>query len=393
MDPQEASVRYVYDSRHLLHDPDLEVQYGIPLPIYEIPDRAEVIRRALASDDGFVATEPTDHGRDPIDAVHDPGLLRYLEHAWRDWRDWQAGQDVRRPVPAIVPDTVLHPSLRDGMGELPDPIAPIARIGRWCWDTMTPLVEGTYEAARAAVDVALSTADLVLAGERIAYGIARPPGHHAPRGSFGGYCFLNNAAIVAEHLARVSGERVAVLDVDYHHGNGTQQIFYDRADVFYASLHGDPARAYPYFVGFADERGTGPGLGTNLNIPLPAGCDAALYEEGLNRALDAIARFRPGTLVVSLGIDTYSLDPICDFALTTPAYHRIGARVARLDLPTIVIQEGGYFVPHLGENVRQWLRGAEGRDLDPPDREKTTGPGEDDGGLTGLPTPGPTTPP
>jgi acetoin utilization deacetylase AcuC-like enzyme len=351
-------MRYVYDPRHTLHNPETEVQLGVPMPMFEVPARAESIRQALAADPLFESVDPTEHGDEPILAIHDEGLLRYLERAWGEWRD------VVRDVPAIIPDTVLHPSLREGMGEAAETASPIGQIGRWCWDTMTPIVQGTYPAARAAVDVALTAADRVLGGERWAYGIARPPGHHAPHASFGGYCYFNNAAIVAEYVARRTGGRVAILDVDYHHGNGTQQIFYRRGDVFYASLHGDPDRAFPYFAGFAHERGIAEGEGTTLNIPLPAGCDDAMYLAHLRHALDALIDFGPATVVVSLGIDTYEQDPICDFALTTAAYHAVGEAAADLGLPMIVLQEGGYFVPHLGENVRQWLRGAAGAPLD-----------------------------
>ncbi len=180
-----------------------------------------------------------------------------------------------------------------------------------------------------------------------------PPGH-----------VFNNAAIVAEELVRRTGERVAILDVDYHHGNGTQQLFYARGDVLYVSLHGDPDRAYPYFAGFAEETGVDAGERTNLNLPLPLGCSNEEYLANLDRGLEAIGGFGGSTLVVSLGIDTYGRDPICDLALTTDAYHEAGRRVAALERSTIVLQEGGYFVPHLGENVRNWLLGLEGREPD-----------------------------
>jgi acetoin utilization deacetylase AcuC-like enzyme len=211
------------------------------------------------------------------------------------------------------------------------------------------------------VDVALTAADMVLSGERAAYGLCRPPGHHSPRAAFGGYCFFNNAAIAAQYLVARTGEPVAVLDLDYHHGNGTQQIFYRRDDVLYVSLHGDPDRAYPYFAGFSSETGAGAGEGTNLNIPLRAGCTDEEYLAAIDRALDRLAAFGGSTLVVSLGIDTYTEDPICDLALTTPAYAEIGRRVAATDRRLVILQEGGYFVPKLGENVVTWLRGAEGR--------------------------------
>jgi acetoin utilization deacetylase AcuC-like enzyme len=177
----------------------------------------------------------------------------------------------------------------------------------------------------------------------------------------GGYCYFNNAAIAAEDLARRTGGRVAILDVDYHHGNGTQQIFYARGDVLYVSLHGDPARAYPYFSGYAEETGAGPGTGATRNFPLPVGCGGEEYVANLDRALEAVDAFGEGPVVISLGIDTYRLDPICDLALTTEDYAEVGRRVAALGRPTVVLQEGGYFVPDLGENVRSWLRGLEPR--------------------------------
>jgi acetoin utilization deacetylase AcuC-like enzyme len=201
-------------------------------------------------------------------------------------------------------------------------------------------------------------------GERAAYGLCRPPGHHAPRAALGGYCFFNNAAIVAERVARQTGEPVAILDVDYHHGNGTQQIFYSRGDVLYVSLHGDPDRAYPYFAGWAEERGSGDGEGATLNFPLRARCPDEEYVAAMAQGLDAIRRFGGTTLVVSLGMDTYRRDPISDLALTTRVYHRIGELVESLGRRSVILQEGGYHVGQLGENVRQWLRGFEGREYD-----------------------------
>ncbi len=350
-------MKVVYTPAHLLHNPDTEVQFGIPLPMYEVPQRAEAIRRALEADGGFELVAPTEHGVAPVQAVHDPAMVRYLEQAWRDWR-------TAYTTPQAIPDTVLHPALREGMGPAPEPRGPLARLGYWCFETMNPIVPGTYQAARWAVDVALTAADLVVEGERAAYGLCRPPGHHAPRAAFGGYCFFNNAAIVAEDLVRRTGEPVAVLDVDYHHGNGTQQIFYARADVLYVSLHGHPDRAYPYFAGFEDETGAGAGEGANLNLPLPAGCTDGQYLEALDRALDRIAAHGGSLVVVSLGFDTYGQDPIADFALTTPTYHEVGRRVAALGRRLVILQEGGYFLPHLGANAVNWLRGAEGREPD-----------------------------
>lgn len=348
----------VSSATHRRHAPSHELADGEAIDIFEVPERAETIRRALEADGGFALVEPTEHGVEPILAVHDAAMLAYLEDAWREWRS--SGETADE----IFPDTFPLPALRERMGAMREPESPRAKIGRWCFDTSTPLVEGTYEAARSAVDAALTGVDLILGGERSAYALCRPPGHHAARAMFGGYCYLNNAAIAADELARRTAEPVAILDVDYHHGNGTQQIFYERGDVLYVSLHGDPARAYPYFSGFVDETGTGAGAGANVNLPLPAGCTDAEYLVNLDRALEAIAAFGGSTLVVSLGIDTYARDPICDLALTTAVYHDAGRRVSVLGRRTLVLQEGGYFVPHLGENVRSWLRGLAGQELD-----------------------------
>jgi acetoin utilization deacetylase AcuC-like enzyme len=206
----------------------------------------------------------------------------------------------------------------------------------------------------------------VLAGAPIVYGLCRPPGHHAGPRIFGGSSYLNNAAVAAERMARVTGEPVAVLDLDFHHGNGTQQIFYERADVLYVSIHGDPQRAYPYFTGHADETGRGAGAGATRNFPLAAGTDDRAYLAVLDEAL-ALTRPHADRLIVSLGFDTYRLDGE-DFELTNAGYHAIGERVASSAPSVLVLQEGGYFVPHLGRNARQWLRGAEGRPFEPDDQ-------------------------
>ena len=216
------------------------------------------------------------------------------------------------------------------------------------------------------MDVALTAADLVLGGEAAAYGLCRPPGHHAARSMYGGYCYFNNAAIAAEAIVRATGERVAILDLDYHHGNGTQRIFWRRGDVRYVSIHVDPDHDYPYFLGRADETGEGDGAGENLNLPLPPGTS----DDGLpRRASTGRSRRSPpcpgSVVVVSLGFDTYGLDPIGTFALTTAVYHEIGRRTAALGRRLVILQEGGYHRPSLGENARAWLRGAEGRPFDP----------------------------
>ena len=353
-------MQVVYASEHLAHDVTHETYLGQPIPAHEVAERAEIIRASLEKDGGFTFAEPTQHGEAPITAVHDPGLVRFLEGAWA------GAVRERLDRPYLVADT--YPTFRmfEGMSPAfvagqPEPESVAAGLGWWGLDTSNPIVEGTYRAARAAVDVALTAVDLVLAGERAAYGLCRPPGHHAARSMAGGYCFFNNAAIAAEAIVRSTGERVAVLDVDFHHGNGSQQIFWRRGDVFYASIHADPARQYPFFLGYGHETGEGAGAGENLNLPQPAGLSDEGYLEATDRALEAIVE-RPGSIiVVSLGFDTYGKDPIGDFALTTPVYHEVGRRVAATGRRLVILQEGGYYRPALGDNTVAWLRGAEGR--------------------------------
>ena len=353
-------MQVVHTDRHRSHDPKVETYLGLPVPAQEVPARAEAIVGALTTDGGFGLVEPTEHGAAPIEAVHDPGLLRFLEEAWPEVER----QRIEREF--LVADTYPTRAMFGGMSEAfvaarPEPEAVGGRAGWWGLDSSNPIVAGSYEAARWSVDVALTTVDLVLGGETVAYGLCRPPGHHAAAAMAGGYCFFNNAAIAAEAIVAATGERVAILDVDTHHGNGTQQIFWRREDVAYASLHSDPRRLYPFFLGHADEVGEGPGRGANLNLPQPLRADDATYLDALDRALDWIGRTDGSIVVVSLGFDTFHLDPIGDLALTTEGYHEMGRRVGALGRRLVILQEGGYHVPLLGENACAWLRGAEGR--------------------------------
>ena len=219
------------------------------------------------------------------------------------------------------------------------------------------MTAGTWEAARSSAAVALTAQELVASGDKTAFALCRPPGHHAHHDLYGGYCFLNNAAIAAQAFRDAGAARVAVLDVDYHHGNGTQDIFYGRGDVGYVSIHADPATDYPFYWGHADERGTGDGAGMTFNLPLPAGTDWQSYANALNRALAVIAEWKPALLIVSFGADTYEADPISKFQLKTEDYRRLGTTIFRVGLPTAIIMEGGYAVSALGANVAEFLRG------------------------------------
>jgi acetoin utilization deacetylase AcuC-like enzyme len=344
-------VKVVYTLRHRLHHPEQELEAGHLQDPFEHPGRAEMIRSALAADDAFEFVAPDEWGSDPIEAVHDPGMVRFLETAWHDY------QQTHPHTHDVVPDMFALPAIREGMEPADEPGAIGARLGWWCFETTTPITQGTYAAARSSVDVALTAASLVVAGDPVAYGLCRPPGHHAARAAYGGYCFFNNAAVVAHHLTTNAECKVAVLDVDYHHGNGTQQIFYDRDDVLFASLHGDPKRAYPYLTGGRAERGTGKGSGTTSNYPLPERTGDDDYLAALSAACADVAAFGADMVVVSLGLDTFYDDPISDLAVTPDGFERSGAMVRELGLPTVVLQEGGYAIDELGENARRWLTG------------------------------------
>jgi len=359
-------MQVVYSPSHLGHDITHETYMGVLVPANEVAERAEIIREALAADGGFTRMEPTEHGLDPITAVHDKGMVGFLEEAWSEVRR------QRVPRSFLSADTYPNRAMFEGMSGdaiealVREPSHIGGRAGFWGLDSAAPLVAGTYVAARGAVDVALTTVDLVLdGGATVAYGLCRPPGHHAARSMYGGYCFFNNAAIAAHDIARRTGEPVAILDVDYHHGNGSQQIFWRRGDVRYVSIHADPDHDYPYFLGRADETGEGSGAGENFNFPLPPGTTNAAYLAAVDQACAAIAAISGSVVVVSLGFDTYGLDPIGSFALTTDVYHEVGRRVAALGRRLVILQEGGYHRPSLGENARAWLRGAEGLPFEP----------------------------
>ena len=350
-------VPVIRSDAHLAHTGLIELASGVEIPCFESPERITAIEAALTTDGGFAFEAPAEHGRGPILAVHDPEVVEVFEHAWAD--ALAAGGDGSRPW---FPDTFLLASYRGPMppGQLPSGAR--HKLGAYLFDTATPIVAGTWGAALAAVDVAVTTAERVVGGTRLAYGLCRPPGHHAARGMLGGYCYFNNAAIVAEWLRREGGARqVAIVDIDYHHGNGTQQIFWERGDVLYLSLHADPARAYPYFSGYAAETGGGYGVGMNRNWPLAAGTTLDGYATALAEALRMVAEFAPDApLVLSAGFDTFEHDPIGDLGLRTEDYAEIGRMIGGLRMPTIVLQEGGYAVDALGANAVALLSGLRG---------------------------------
>jgi acetoin utilization deacetylase AcuC-like enzyme len=348
----------ILSDAHLAHAELIELAGGREIPCWESPERAVAIEAELRARGDCSFEAPAEHGRAPILAVHDAALVEVIEHAWAD--ALAAGAtDGSRPW---IPDTYLLGAYPGPMTLEGLPSAAHHRLGAHLFDTATPIVAGTWGAALAAVDVALTAAERVVGGAQLAYGLCRPPGHHAAKGMLGGYCYFNNAAIAAEWLRREGGaHRVAILDIDYHHGNGTQQIFWERGDVLYLSLHADPARAYPYYSGYAAETGGGGGAGKTHNWPLAARTALDGYATALAEALSLVTIFAPDApLVISAGFDTFDGDPIGDLALHTPDYERIGRMIAALGLPMVVLQEGGYAVEALGANALSLLTGLRG---------------------------------
>jgi acetoin utilization deacetylase AcuC-like enzyme len=301
----------IYDPSHAQHNPQYELYDGVKTVYPEVPDRIEVIATALrVAGHEFIA--PRSYSDKALLKLHTAGYQNYLQY-----------QSALTPLGTdCYPSNFIH-------------------------DTYAPVTTKTYQAAHGALAVALTGAESILSGHDVAYGLCRPPGHHAGDAYMGGYCYFNNAALAAD---RMSGNgKVAVLDIDFHHGNGTQQLFYDRSDVLYVSVHADPKLSYPYTSGLESETGCGKGLGFTRNFTVPKNCGAEIYLLALNQALHAVLDFSPDYLVISLGFDGHKDDPIAGFGLDIKDYQEIAERIAQLRLPTLLIQEGGYNVAVLGD--------------------------------------------
>ncbi|HET6632439.1 MAG TPA: histone deacetylase family protein [Rhodanobacteraceae bacterium] len=332
-------MRVIHSPQHALHDGGMELHRGELVPCFEMPARVDYIVAALQRA-GLALSPPRAFDDDCLLRVHDAGFVDFLRGAYARW---QADGRDGCMLPGAFPARGLR---RDRV-----PAGINGALGHYAFDASSPIVAGTWIAARAAADCAMTAAACVADGEAAAYALCRPPGHHAGRGMFGGYCFLNHAALATQALRDRGAGRVAILDIDYHHGNGTQDIFWRRGDVLFVSIHGSPETEYPYFLGYADEKGEGEGAGCNINLPLPGGSGWDDYREALDAALQTIGRFGADALVVSLGVDTFEGDPISAFRLRGEHFPRIGERIAALRLPTVLVQEGGYAVEAIGDNV------------------------------------------
>lgn len=338
-------MKVIYDQRHQLHHPRSFLVSGTRRPSPEVPERASVLL-AAAEAAGHEVVVPDDLGPGPRAAVHTAEYLQFLEHIAERWARIEGASEE------VVPN--VHPGRAAGGY----PASPVGQAGYHMADTACPISQGTWEAACAAANAAAHGAQLLIDGALSAYVLARPPGHHAFADMAGGFCFLNNSAIAAQQL-RERWDRVAILDVDVHAGNGTQGIFYARGDVLTVSLHGDPHGFYPFFWGYAHERGQGPGEGCNLNLPLPRGTGDDDYLDALDAAFKRISAFSPGALVVALGLDASESDPLAWLGITTAGFGAIGQAIGALCLPTLLVQEGGYPAPALGDNLASFLIGFE----------------------------------
>ena len=332
-------MRCFWDPRQLAHAPSVELHNGAFVPYAEHPARAAAIVAALGP-----LEPPVDHGEGPLLAVHSQAYLSFL---WSAHKDWRAAGREGDAIGYSWPIVRRRPLELDRID---------ARLGLFSSDASSPIAEGTWQAAYWSAQTALTALDALLAGESAAFALCRPPGHHSGADYLGGYCYLNNAAIAAE-AAVAAGKKVAILDIDYHHGNGTQDIFYARSDVPFVSVHADPRTDYPFFWGHADETGEGDGEGATLNLPLPRGTALAEYLPALDRALERIAAFAPDLLICSYGADTFGGDPISQFRLETQDYAPLARRIAGLGLPTLIAMEGGYADDALGANVAAFLEG------------------------------------
>ena len=339
----------VFSEKHALRDSKTELYGGELVPPFECPIRAEHILQRVKEVSLGEIIAPDSFDIEAVTRIHDPAFIHFLETSWEEWAAvGYKGEAIATCWPA-----------RGMQQRVPDHID--GKLGYYALSTETAISNGTWEAARASADVALTAQAALRDGAREAFALCRPPGHHAAGDMFGGYCFINNAAVAAQAFLDQGASRVALLDVDFHHGNGSQSIFYDRSDVMFVSLHGDPREAFPHFLGYADECGQGKGEGFNHNYPMGPGTSFKTWGEALADACDKINNYAPDALVISLGVDTFEHDPISFFKLASDDFKRYGATIAALNLPTLFVMEGGYAIEEIGVNAVNVLEGYEDR--------------------------------
>jgi acetoin utilization deacetylase AcuC-like enzyme len=333
----------VYSDAHEAHWGKTEFFMGRVVPCLETPQRAEAVLEAIRGANLGPVVTPEPLGETLLARVHTQPYLTFLQTIYAQWAA-EHGEIDAFPYVFRRAGAAAHATA-------------VARLGEFATDVCSPITRGSWIAAKGSAEIATSGAALVCGGQRTVFALCRPPGHHAGRNFYGGYCFLNNGAIAAERFLSAGAGRVAILDIDNHHGNGTQDIFYDRADVLCISIHGTPQIQFPWFSGTSEETGTGAGEGFNLNLPLRAGAGMEQYGEALEHALQRISRYNPETLIVALGVDAWQGDPTSQLGISTDDFRTIGARIARLGLPTLFVMEGGYALDSIGRNVCATLTG------------------------------------
>jgi acetoin utilization deacetylase AcuC-like enzyme len=338
-------MKVFYSETHSMHNPPFEIlDGGERVPSFETSQRIDSILFSLKAAQDFSLASPDDFGMEPIRAVHDQGYLEFLQTAYSQWINESANYEHSALTPATFPP--------GGIGKIPKSV--LGKAGHYMMDLSAPIGAHTFDAAYQAAQCALSGARNLINGSRSTFALIRPPGHHAGPANCGGYCYLNNAAISANYLCATE-HKVAILDVDYHAGNGTQEIFYDRKDVFTISIHADPDEEYPYYLGYLAEIGRGEGLGFHRNFPLPLGSADQGYLTALDQAMELIRDYQPDFLVVSLGLDLAKGDPLGKFQITDDGIGQIGKAIANIKLPTLIVLEGGYDIPNLGSRVVRFL--------------------------------------
>jgi acetoin utilization deacetylase AcuC-like enzyme len=340
-------MKIIYTDDHRLHFAQGEVSGGQLVTPFERPSRMEYILRELKVRKMTDISAPAKLDMKPVRKIHDPDYLAFLASAWDEWK--KAGYRGE-----IIATVMPVPGLRKKLPRMID-----GKVGYFAHSVETAITSGTWQAALASASVAQTAQRLIAGGEKTAFALCRPPGHHAHRGLFGGYCFLNNAAITAQQFLDDGAKRVAILDVDVHHGNGTQDIFYRRKDVLFCSLHGDPLELYPHFLGYADEKGEGPGEGYNINYPMARGTVYEVWSKALRNALKRIKAYKADVLIVSLGVDAFKHDPVGLLGLTSADFLRLGAEIAKAKIPTLFVMEGGYAIEEIGVNTVNVLEGFE----------------------------------
>jgi len=340
-------MKTVYSKKHAQRNSLTELSGGELVKPFDSPERIKFILDEISKRKLGPIFEVTNQDLDIIYKVHEKSYVKFLETAWSEWiKEGFKGEAIPTVWPSRSMNSKIIPNNIEG------------KLGYYCLANETSISQGTIEGAYESVKVVLTAAEM-LQNEKSIFALCRPPGHHASKDQYGGYCFFNNIAIAAQKLIEEGAKKVFILDIDFHHGNGTQEIFYKRSDVFFASLHGDPMEAFPHFLGYVDEKGMGEGEGYNLNYPMSPNTTYDQWKKSLNKTICIVKNYNPDFLLISLGVDTFENDPISFFKLKSDDYFDVGGIISSLNLPTLFVMEGGYAINEIGINTVNILKGFE----------------------------------